>query len=69
MGDRRKMSTVSVYSDTLPRLNMLRKPKKSRIKYESHMELLADVVERAVEALEREQEIKGETGLEEVSDH
>ncbi len=55
MSDPERMSTVSVRFATLLRLNKLKKLRKSRDKHEPHMESLADVVERAVELLEREQ--------------
>ncbi len=50
-----KKVIVAIYFDTLLRLNKLKKLRKSRSKYEPHMESLADVVVRAVELLEKEQ--------------
>jgi len=52
--DRRKMSTVCVYLDSLLELNKLKRIRESRSKHEAHMESLADVMERAVDLLERE---------------
>lgn len=56
MSERKKMSTVSVYFDTLLELNKLKRLRKTRRKHEAHMESLADVVERLVEERRKEHE-------------
>ena len=50
--EERKFSTTSVYSDDLPRIHALRKDRPNRRKYEPYKEEAANVISRALDALE-----------------
>lgn len=48
----RRMSTTTIYHDDLPRLNELKRKKTNRRKWEPSTENNADVIGRALDALE-----------------
>ena len=48
----RKFSTASVYWDDLARIHALRRPRPNRRRYEPHKEDAAEVISRALDALE-----------------
>lgn len=52
--DYRRMTTTNIYADDLVRLNRLKQDKPNRRKHEPRIENAADVVSKALDALERE---------------
>lgn len=49
--ERRKITTIAIYPEDLKILNRLKRDKPNRKKYERRLELMPDLVSRAVAAL------------------